>query len=136
MDTVGAAFRMGLPHEPRVPAMKNFVIAAAADSLAGLMTLLLLVFAAGVMDGATARLMTEPAHVFAFLAVAVAANLALQLADGLATSWTGRKAALSAAYSSGTRNSGILRTVLPTGADSDIFLFLPWRNPPYSCYRQ
>ena len=89
-----------------------------------------LVLAVGVMDGVTARLMAEPAHVFAFLAVAFAANLALQLAGGLATSWTGRKAALSAAYSSGTRNSGILLAMLPSGADFDIFLFFAVAQPP------
>ena len=105
-------------------------IAAAAHSLDGLMTLLLVVFAVGVMDGVTARLMAAPAHVFAFLGVAFAANLALQLAGGLATAWTGSKAALSAAYSSGTRNSGILLAVLPAGADSDIFLFFAVAQPP------
>ena len=82
------------------------------------------------MDGVTARLMAASARVFAFLGVAFAANLALQLAGGLATSWTGRKAALSAAYSSGTRNTGILLAVLPAGADPDIFLYFAMAQPP------
>ena len=105
-------------------------IEAWAKPFDGLLTLMMMVFAIGVMEGVTARLLAEPAHVLGFVAIAFAANLALQLAYGLATAWLGPRVALTVAYAGGTRNFGILLAVLPAGADPDTFLFFAAAQPP------
>lgn len=105
-------------------------IQAASKPLDGLLTLMLMIFAIGVMDGVTARLLAEPAHVMLYVAIAFAANLALQAAGGLATAALGNRAALTVAYCGGTRNFGILLAVLPAGADPDTFLFFGAAQPP------
>jgi BASS family bile acid:Na+ symporter len=99
-------------------------------ALGGLVVLMLLVFAIGVMDGLRVQFFDHPGHVLAIVAAAFATNFGLQ-ALGAAVFWaaapawrlTGREG-LTAALIMGNRNLAILIAVLGSSASPDIYLML------------
>jgi bile acid:Na+ symporter, BASS family len=89
----------------------------------GLAVLTLMVFAISVMDGVLAAILADPRHLAWMVAVAVLANLALQVAGAGGFSWAGRGRALTVGFSTGNRNMGILLAVLPEATAGDTLIF-------------
>jgi len=79
--------------------------------LGGLNVLLLLVFAIAVMDGVTARLLSEPAYIGGLFLTACIAALILHAAAFAAFRWAGARTAFNAAVMSGNRNMGLMLAV-------------------------
>lgn len=98
-------------------------IAARTAELDGVAVVALLVFAVGIMDGVTARLIERPGFVMLCIAAAFAANLALQAAGALIFSATGMSRALTLGFASGNRNMGLVLAVLADKADFDVVVF-------------
>jgi len=98
-------------------------IAAAGTHLDGITVVVLIVFAVAIMDGVTAATLARPGFVFAYLAAAFLANLALQALGAGAFLWMGRARALTVGLMSGNRNMAILLAALAGTADFDVALF-------------
>lgn len=96
----------------------------------GIIVLMLLVFAIGVMDGLRTEFVNQPGHVLACVAAVFLTNFGLQ-AIGAAAFWgagpalrvTGREG-LTAALIMGNRNLATLLAVLGAAASKDVFLML------------
>ena len=99
-------------------------------TLGGIVILMLLVFAIGVMDGLRAEFFDDPGHVLTSVAAVFLANFGLQ-AVGAAVFWgaaplwrlSGREG-LTAALVMGNRNLAILIAVLGPLASKDVYLML------------
>jgi BASS family bile acid:Na+ symporter len=98
-------------------------LARNAARLDGVSVLSLIAFAIAIMDGVTGVLMARPEYVLTCLAVAFAANLALQLAAAALFLKVGRLGALSIGLMSGNRNMGMVLAVLADRADFDVVVF-------------
>ena len=92
--------------------------------LAGINVVMLVVFAIAVMDGVTARLLTDPAMIGGLLAIACAASLVLHAAGYLLFRRFGANAALSAALLSGNRNMGLMFAVTAGTAGEAFALYV------------
>lgn len=115
---VGAAFlvRLLLPKEPRIETIG--VIDGVSAVLMGLVVI-------GLMSAVGATLMTRPLLVFANLAVAFAANLALQIAVTRTLAGTGARAvAAPLGIAAGNRNIGLFLTALPATVTDPLLLFI------------
>jgi len=98
-------------------------LARHAFRIDGLIVVMLVFFGVALMDGVTARLLADPAHVGLILIFAFAANIGL-VAAGAALFWrAGRRTALTVGYAAGNGNMAILLAVLPDGAHTDIGLY-------------
>ncbi|MDA0998785.1 MAG: hypothetical protein O2944_11335, partial [Proteobacteria bacterium] len=93
----------------------------------GITVTLLIVFAVGIMDGVTARLLASPADTARVTALTFGGYLGLMLASAAAFRIIGpdrdRRTVLGAGFISGCRNLAIIVAVLPADADPDIALF-------------
>lgn len=94
------------------------------ELLGGLNVVLLVVFAIGVMDGVTARLLEDPAAIGALLALACLAAGALTAAAWLAFRSAGPQAAWAVALMSGNRNMGLMLAVTAGTAGETFSLYI------------
>jgi len=103
---------------------------ARATEISGSIVLALVVFAIGIMDGVTARLLADPWTVAAFAGAAFVLNFALQALGTAAFLWMGRRQALTMGLASGYRNMAIM-LVLTTGiAGPDMWLYVAMAQLP------
>ncbi len=79
--------------------------------LAGINVVLLVVFAVAVMDGVTARLLSDPATILGLLALACGVALLGHGIGFVLFRATGRETALAAALLSGNRNLGLMLAI-------------------------
>lgn len=105
-------------------------LARNAAHLDGVSVLSLIAFAIAIMDGVTGVLMARPGYVLTCLAVAFAANLALQAAAAALFLKVGRLGALSIGLMSGNRNMGMVLAVLADRADFDVVVFFAMAQVP------
>jgi len=94
------------------------------DLLAGVNVLLLVVFAIAVMDGVTARLLSDPAYIGALLLTACAATALLHLAGFALFRRAGACAAYGAALLSGNRNMGLMLAITAGSAGAAFSLYV------------
>jgi BASS family bile acid:Na+ symporter len=97
---------------------------ARRDALSGLAVLGLIVFAIGIMDGVTARLLAEPVLVLGFLAAATALNLGLQALTALVMLPLGRRTALTMGLLAGNNNLGLVLAGMAGAAPEPFVLFV------------
>nr|WP_264185612.1 hypothetical protein [Roseicella aerolata] len=102
----------------------------AGTALDGLVVLVLVVFAFGVMDGVQARLLADPLWVLGGIGLALAGNLGLNAMTALALLPLGRRIALAAGMLAGTRNQAIFLAVLPAATDPGVLLFFALSQVP------
>ena len=99
----------------------------ATTFLDGVVVILLIAFAIGIMDGVTAKLLTDPADIAYVAGLSFAAYIGMMLISYLVfliiMPGAGRRGALSAGFISGTRNLAIILAVLPASVDPDLPLF-------------
>ncbi|MBK1698862.1 hypothetical protein [Rhodovibrio salinarum] len=95
----------------------------ARPEIEGVTVLVMLYFGIAIMDGVTARLLSEPGIVAGWTLAAFIANPALQLIGGLAFAWLGRRGALTVGLMSGNCNMGLLLAALPSGTDFNVLLY-------------
>ena len=81
------------------------------DRLQGLTVIVLLIFAIAVMDGVTARILSDGRTVLLYLAAAFALNLGFQAVTPVLFGRMGRGASLSLGLISGNRNMGLVFAV-------------------------
>jgi bile acid:Na+ symporter, BASS family len=105
-------------------------------SFGGMVVLMLVIFAVGIMDGQRDRLLAEPAHVLIAFAAVFAANVGLQ-ALGILVFWAAARLwrftpreGLTAALVLGTRNLATLVAVLGQSASPDLLLVLACNQFP------
>lgn len=118
---IAATIRFLIP-KPRID--------AAAQPLDGIAVILMLIFGIAIMDGVGVRIVADTGLVMLTLAMAVVANLGLQIAaTGLF--WpAGRRTALSIGLTSGNRNMGLLLAALAGTAHPDVVLFIAMYQLP------
>ena len=90
------------------------------DLLGGANVALLVLFSSALMDGVTARFLSDPGYVLALLLLAAVATLALHLTGLMLFSRAGITAAYTAALLSGNRNVGIM-LVITAGTATEAF---------------
>jgi BASS family bile acid:Na+ symporter len=105
-------------------------LARAGTALDGLVVLVLVAFAFGVMDGVQARLLADPLWVLGGIGLALAGNLGLNAMTALVLLPLGRRIALSAGMLAGTRNQAIFLAVLPAATDPGVLLFFALSQVP------
>ncbi|SDC72827.1 hypothetical protein [Belnapia rosea] len=103
---------------------------AAGRSVDGLVVVVLVVFAFGVMDGVQARLVAEPLWVLGGMALALAGNLGLNALTVLLLRPAGLRLALAAGLLAGNRNQALFLAVLPAAADPGVLLFFALGQVP------
>jgi bile acid:Na+ symporter, BASS family len=91
--------------------------------LSGLSVLILLLFAIAIMDGVTARLLSEPRAVLLYAAAALFASVALQALSFLVFSRLARMPALTIGLVGGNKNMGIAWASLAGAASPELSLF-------------
>ena len=93
--------------------------------LDGFAVLRLVLFAIPLMDGLTARFLTEPGYVLMLIGVSFAVYIGLMVAGALVfwIVWRDKHAAWSAGLTSGCRNLAIIIAVLPASADPEIITY-------------
>ncbi len=78
----------------------------------GMVVLLMLVLAIGIMDGVTAVVISSPLKVALYMLLAFAVNAGMQVVGGLVWWWRDRSRALVAALLSGYRNMAMILAVI------------------------
>jgi bile acid:Na+ symporter, BASS family len=91
--------------------------------LSGLSVLILLLFAIAIMDGVTARLLSEPRAVLLYAAVALGASVALQALSFLVFFRLARLPALTVGLVGGNKNMAIIWANLAGAASPELSLF-------------
>jgi bile acid:Na+ symporter, BASS family len=91
--------------------------------LSGLSVLILLLFAIAIMDGVTARLLSEPRAVLLYAATALSASVALQALSFLVFSRLARVPALTIGLVGGNKNMAIVWANLAGAASPELSLF-------------
>ncbi len=95
-----------------------------ADSLDGLMVLLMFAFALSVMGGVRVWIESDPWEVALFVGTAFAASLLLQLMGAVLFRGFGRQRAAAVAIASGNRNMALVAGAVGASAGPEILLFL------------
>ena len=90
----------------------------------GMVVLLMLVLAIGLMDGVTAVVVSSPLKVALYVLLAFAVNGGMQVLGGLVWWWRDRSRALVAALLSGYRNMAIVLAVIIDVAPIDLIVFV------------
>ncbi len=103
---------------------------ARATEINGAIVLALVVFAIGIMDGVTARLLADPWTVAGFAGAAFALNFALQALGTGAFLWMGRRQALTMGLCSGYRNMAIMLVLTAGIAGPDMWLYVAMAQLP------
>lgn len=101
-----------------------------AEPLDGLAVLCLLVFAIGIMDGATAMLLRDPAFVLGCAVTVYGLNVALQIAGGLGFAWLGKRRALTIGLCSGSGNLGLLLAAIADLVSYELLVFIATAQLP------
>ena len=94
-----------------------------ALELSGLNVLILLLFAVGIMDGVTARLISEPRGVLLYAAAALGASASLQGLSFLVFSRLARVPALTIGLVGGNKNMAVVWANLAGAASPELSLF-------------
>ena len=92
--------------------------------LAGINVLLLMLFAIAVMDGVTARLLTQPAFIAELLGLACLMTVLLHVGGWLALAGRGQTVAVAAAVCSGNRNMGLMLAITAGSAGATFALYV------------
>jgi BASS family bile acid:Na+ symporter len=92
--------------------------------IGGLNVILLVIFAIGVMDGVTQRLLSDPGFVGGLLLLACLSALVLHLAAYFAFARSGLNTAVSAAVCSGNRNMGLMLAITAGSAGPAFSLYV------------
>jgi bile acid:Na+ symporter, BASS family len=92
-------------------------------ALDGISVINLVLFVIGIMAGVTDVILERPLFVAMVLAVAVAANVALQIAGALVAWPLGRPAALALGWMTGNCNMGMVLVTLADKAEFDVILY-------------
>jgi BASS family bile acid:Na+ symporter len=92
--------------------------------------IMLVVFAIGVMNGVTERLLTNPAQVLLFAAAAFATNIVLQAVGAAVFAPAGRNTALTVGLMFGYRNMALPLAVLAGAAPPDFALYVAMAQMP------
>lgn len=98
-------------------------LAAQGDALNGVIVLLMLVFAVGIMDGVTAQALEDPGRVLLWTLAAIVANPLLQALGAFVAAPLGPRRALAVGLASGNCNMGLLLAALPADADPGVALY-------------
>ena len=91
---------------------------------------LLVIFAVGVMNGVTDRLLADPRHVLLFAASAFLVNMGLQAIGAALFSPAGRSTALTVGLMFGYRNMALPLAVLAGAAPADFALYVAMAQLP------
>jgi BASS family bile acid:Na+ symporter len=94
------------------------------SEIGGLNVLLLVIFAIGVMDGLTARLLADPGFIGALFVLAWVMALLLHLAAYGVFLRSGLSSAVSAAVCSGNRNMGLMLAITAGSAGPEFSLYI------------
>lgn len=78
----------------------------------GVMAFALMIIAIGIMDGVTARVLTDPAEALAILAAAFSVSILFHGLSGLVFWRTGERTAISIALTSGSRNLVLMLVII------------------------
>ena len=105
-------------------------LAAAGPAIEAVNVILLLIFAAAVMDGVAQRIAAEPLASAAYLAAAFATNIAFQVGTGLAFWRLGRRAALSMGFCAGNRNMGVMWGLAGAAGGADLLFYVAVAQVP------
>jgi len=103
---------------------------ARAGEINGAIVLALVIFAIGIMEGVTARLLADPWTVALFAAAAFALNFALQALGTGAFLWMGTRQALTMGLASGYRNMAIMLVLTAGIAGPDMWLYVAMAQLP------
>ena len=101
-----------------------------AKRIDGAAILGLVAFAAGIMSGVTEVLLARPLEVLLYIAIAFAANVALQLLGALIFWRSGLRLALTIGYMTGNCNMGLVLATLPDTAPFEIFMYFALAQLP------
>lgn len=124
---VGAGFAIALALQRWVGVER---IKRRAPVLDGVNVVFLVVFAVGVMEGVTYRLLAEPGHVLLFTASAFLLNATQQVVGALAFWWAGRRTALTVGLVFGYRNMALALAVLADATPPDFLLYVALAQLP------
>lgn len=94
------------------------------SEIGGLNLLLLVIFAIGVMDGLTYRMLDDPAFIGALFLLACGMALLLHLAAFVVFIRAGLSGAVSAAVCSGNRNMGLMLAITAGSAGPEFSLYI------------
>jgi len=100
--------------------------------IGGINVLLLVLFAAGVMDGMAGRLFHEPLRVLGYCVAALGASLGMQAVSFLGFGWLGRPAALTMGLVGGNKNMAVVWASLSAAVagSPDLMLFFACAQLP------
>ena len=98
-------------------------LAAHGDAMNGLIVLLMVVFAVGIMDGVTAQAIADPSRVMIWTLAGLLANPLLQLLGSLVALRLGPRRALAVGLATGNCNMGLLLAAMPPEVDPGVGLF-------------
>lgn len=101
-----------------------------AEALDGMSVVILLLAALAMMDGVTARLLTEPGTVFLFLLATVTFNFAFQALGALIFWSRGRFQAFSLGLATGNRNTGLILVLTGDIFGADLALYVAMAQIP------
>lgn len=101
-----------------------------AEPLDGLAVVGMLMFAIGIMDGATATLLQDPSFVLGCAVTVYALNVLLQLTGALIFAWLGRAEALTVGLCSGNGNLGLLLAAIADIASYELLVFVATAQLP------
>jgi len=118
---IGLPFLIAAAVRRAVPAR---IIVDKGPELSGFTVFLFIVFAVGIMDGVTGRLLADPLHGATVLAATCTVSVALH-GLSLGAFWRlGRRRALSMAVVGGNRNLAILLVLIGDGVSTDFSLYI------------
>ena len=93
---------------------------------------ILVLFAIAIMDGVTARLLSETGFVLRVIGIAFTAYLLMLIVSSVMGRVFGARIGASIGFICANRNIGIVLAVLPAGSHPDIFLYFAiWQMPMY-----
>ncbi|MAX46594.1 MAG: hypothetical protein CMM78_00115 [Rhodospirillaceae bacterium] len=107
-------------------------IARAKEPLDLVIVFILVLFAIAIMDGVTARLLSETGFVLRVIGIAFTAYLLMLIVSSVMGRVFGARIGASIGFICANRNIGIVLAVLPAGSHPDIFLYFAiWQMPMY-----
>lgn len=106
------------------------ILGRSTDALAGLAVIGLVVFAIGIMDGVTTRLVAQPGFVAACLLAVTAVNVGLQAVTAAIFAGCGRRRALTLGLVAGNNNLGLVIAAMIDQAPADLLVFVAMAQFP------
>lgn len=95
-----------------------------ARCIDGIQVLVIFTFVLGVMDGALARLLADPATALLYAVSAFSLNAGFNLAGVAAFWWMGRQAAYAMGIASGSRNMALMYAIAGTVLGTDYLFYM------------